>query len=58
MSSWPEPASFKEGYPKITKYCKTCRKDTLHEIRMGSGVIATMCIACLERALCYELDRD
>ena len=58
MSAWPEPASFQEGFPKITKYCKNCKKDTLHQVRVGSGVIATMCIACLERAFGNEQKRD
>lgn len=58
MSAWPEPASFADDFPRTTKYCKICQKDTPHEIRAGSGVIATICIPCLRRTLDYDLERD
>lgn len=58
MSTWPEPASFREGLPKTMKYCKVCQKETPHQIRAGAGVTATICLSCLQRALSYELDRD
>jgi len=44
--------------PKTMRYCKVCQKDTPHEVRSGAGVIARMCLPCLERALSYELDRE
>jgi len=58
MSAWPEPGSFQENLPKAMKFCKTCQKETPHEIRGGSGVTASICISCLRRALSYEMDRD
>ena len=58
MSAWPEPASFQEARPKTMKFCKTCHKETPHELHEGAGVRATICIPCLRRALCYEMDRD
>ncbi len=45
-------------WPKTIRYCRTCQKDTPHEIREGAGVIATFCLPCVDRALSYELDRD
>jgi hypothetical protein len=44
--------------PKTIRYCTTCAKETPHEIREGSGIIATICLPCVERALSYELDRE
>ena len=58
MSAWPEPASFHQDLPKTMKFCKTCQRDTPHEIRTGPGVSAMICIACLRQALYYQLDRD
>jgi hypothetical protein len=58
MSTWPEPASFLEALPKTIKYCKTCQRETAHQIRGGPGVVAFICTACLERALTHELGRD
>jgi hypothetical protein len=58
MKSWPEPASFHEALPKTIKYCKTCARETPHQIRGGRDLIAVICISCLERALKYQLERD
>jgi hypothetical protein len=58
MSSRPEPASFGDLLPKMIKYCKTCRRDTPHEVRGGPGMDVVMCISCLSRALTYEPERD
>ncbi|GEM_PF-3595987 len=45
-------------WPKTLRYCRTCQKETPHQLRQGSGVVITLCVPCLERALSYELDRD
>jgi hypothetical protein len=58
MSSWTEPAFFQKAVPKMIKYCKTCQRETTHEISGGAGVVAVICIPCLNRALTYELERD
>lgn len=58
MSSWPKTASCHEALPKTIKYCKTCQRETPHQIRSGPGLVANICISCMERALTYELDRD
>ena len=58
MNSWAEPASFGEYAPKTIKYCKTCQRETPHEVRGGSGMDVVMCISCLNRALTHELERD
>jgi len=58
MSAWPEPASFQDDFPKTIKYCKICQRETPHTIRTASGVTATICVACLRRALDYDLERD
>jgi hypothetical protein len=57
MSSWPEPVSFHEP-PTTIKFCKICQRETPHQIRGGEGVVAVICIPCLDRALTYELERD
>ena len=44
--------------PRTLEYCPVCRKQTPHEIREGDGVLAAICLFCLERALSYEMDRD
>jgi hypothetical protein len=53
MSAWAARLT-----PKTLHYCSACGKETPHEIREGSGVLATICLPCLERALTYELDRE
>lgn len=58
MSAWPEPASFHDPLPKTMKYCRTCEKETPHEIRGGEGVSAIICLACLFRALSFEPEQD
>jgi hypothetical protein len=58
MTTWPEPASVHEMRPKTIKYCKVCERDTPHQIRDGQGLVARICVLCLNRALIYELDRD
>jgi len=55
MSAWPEPASFRDALPVTPKYCKTCQRETPHQIRGGRGVIAVICIPCLSRALTDRL---
>ena len=58
MSSWPEPASVHEPLPTTIKFCRFCQRETPHQIRGGKGVVAVICIPCLNRALAYELQRD
>jgi NMD protein affecting ribosome stability and mRNA decay len=58
MTAWLEPASFRDSAPRILKFCKTCQKDTAHEIRVARGVTVAICVSCVARALSYELDRD
>jgi hypothetical protein len=45
-------------FPKTVRYCKICQSNTTHEVRANSGVVAKICVECLDRALRYELDRD
>jgi len=58
MRLWEERSEPPEVMPKTIRFCRVCQKDTPHEVRSGAGVIARMCIPCLERALTYELDRE
>ena len=46
------------AWPKTLRYCRSCGKETPHQLRQGTGVVVTLCVPCLERALTYELDRD
>jgi hypothetical protein len=47
-----------EPWPRTIRYCRNCQKHTPHEIREGAGVLAAICVPCIERALSYELDRE
>jgi hypothetical protein len=58
MTSNIEFVSCHEALPKTIKYCKTCQRETFHQIREGRGLAANICISCLERALAWEQDRD
>jgi hypothetical protein len=58
MNAYSEIASYTDSRPKTIKYCKTCEKETPHQIRGSEGVVANICVPCLSRALTYELDRD
>jgi hypothetical protein len=46
------------AWPQIFRYCATCQRETRHQQREGAGVVVTICVPCLERALSYELDGD
>lgn len=46
------------AWPKTLRYCQTCQRETAHQLREGAGVVVSICVPCLERALKYELDRD
>jgi hypothetical protein len=58
MSSRSEPVSYHDALAKIMKYCKTCQRETPHQIRGGPGMGVVICVPCLSRALTYELGRD
>ncbi len=47
-----------KSWPKTLRHCRTCGKETPHQLRQGAGVVVSLCVPCLERALTYELDRD
>jgi hypothetical protein len=51
MSTWPEPASFSDPRQMIMKHCNVCQAETPHEIRVGEGVSAIICVPCLQHAL-------
>ena len=58
MWNSPEHQVLAPPFPSTLRFCKVCEGQTPHQVRTGSGVVATICIPCLERALQYELDRD
>jgi len=58
MSAAAEPAPVDDGFPKFMKYCKRCQTQTPHQIRLGDGVSAVICLPCWLRAMAYELERD
>jgi len=55
-TSVEQPAAF--DLPKTLRYCKVCEKETPHRIHAGDGLVARICVACLEHIRGYELDRD
>ena len=40
------------------RFCRVCQKETPHEIRSGCGLVAKICIPCLEHSMMNELVRD
>lgn len=58
MSAPIRTTEITEAWPKTLRLCRTCGKETPHQLRQGSGVAVSLCVPCLERALSYELDRD
>jgi len=58
MLNWGDKSATAAPLPRTLRYCKVCGRETAHEIRTGAGVIAKICVACLERTLRYELERD
>ena len=34
---------------QITKYCERCRATTPHQVRENDGLIAKICVVCLQR---------
>jgi len=43
---------------KTLLYCKTCRKETTHEIHQAGSAETANCASCMERSVSYELDRE
>ncbi len=43
---------------KILRFCPFCCRETPHEVRGGLFGPRATCVACRERALLEELDRD
>lgn len=58
MSASHQPIHSNDVRPVTLKYCKTCRRETSHEIRCASGASAAICLSCLKRALAYEMERE
>jgi hypothetical protein len=58
MLKWEEQPATIAPVPQTLRYCKACGRETAHEIRSGAGVIARICVVCMNRSLHYELDRD
>jgi hypothetical protein len=40
------------------RLCKTCKRETPHEIHTGEGCKAYICIPCKQRGELYEQTRD
>jgi len=51
MRLWKDQLEPAPVLPKTMRFCKVCRKDTPHEIRRGSGLVAKICMPCVRRAL-------
>jgi hypothetical protein len=58
MDLWEDRFESGSVQPKTLRFCPVCQKETAHEVRSGSGVVARICVPCLSRALAYELDRE
>lgn len=58
MSAAPGMAPIADGSPRTMKYCRTCQRETPHQISSGEGIVAVICLPCWFRAADYELERD
>lgn len=58
MQLWEEQPESIPAPPKTIRFCKICDRETPHEVRAGNGIIARICVPCLERERLYDLDRD
>lgn len=43
---------------KTLLYCKTCCRETTHEIHQAAGAETANCVPCMEQTVSYELDRE
>ena len=43
---------------QITKYCERCRATTPHQVRENDGLIAKICVVCLQRGDLWEKRRS
>ena len=48
-------APIEESNFQTRSFCKTCGKDTPHEVHRGEGLIARLCVPCLVRAMSYDV---
>jgi hypothetical protein len=46
------------GAPRTLSFCKVCGEHTSHEWVEGDGVVAKICVRCIERELTNLLGRD
>ena len=46
------------GAPRILSFCTACGEYTPHEWVEGDGVVAKVCIRCVDRDLTNLLNRD
>ena len=44
--------------PRTLSFCAVCGEYTPHELLEGDGVIAKICVRCVERELTDLLNRD
>ena len=56
MDSWPGHASQAAALPRALRFCKICQKETPHEVRTGAGLVARMCVECLNALLNFKAD--
>jgi hypothetical protein len=58
MITVPDQSGKKEPQVRSPWFCKTCQRETLHEVRSGEGATVKLCIPCLERTMMYALGQD
>ncbi len=44
--------------PRTLAYCAACGEYTPHELMEGDGVVAKLCVRCLEHEITDLLERD
>jgi|KBSMisStandDraft_5_1062788.scaffolds.fasta_scaffold330172_2 hypothetical protein len=54
MDSWPGYSTKPVALPRTLRYCNICQKETPHEVRTGAGVVARLCVECLNARLNFE----
>jgi len=53
MKTWATEESV-----RTLRFCRTCNKETPHEIHAGEGSKAYICVPCTQRHEIYEQDMD
>ena len=58
MQLWEDRLEPSKKLPTTIRLCRVCQRETPHQIRFGCGVVAKICVPCLEQSLMNGRGRD